>query len=67
MVVADGDEPQATAVELAQLGEGCRGQADPCREWIISSNKNLREAKKLLFAILKNRKNSCKLQSKKDS
>ena len=46
-------EPQATAVELAQLGEGCRGQADPCREWIISSNKNLREAKKLLFAILK--------------
>ena len=53
MVVADGDEPQATAVELAQLGEGCRGQADPCREWIIRSNKNLREAKKLLFAILK--------------
>jgi len=25
-------EPQATAVELAQLGEGCRGQAAPCKE-----------------------------------
>jgi len=25
-------EPQATAVELAQLGEGCRGQAAHCKE-----------------------------------
>ena len=48
-----GNEPQENAVELAQLGEGCRGHADPCREWIISSKKNLRDAKKLLFAILK--------------
>jgi len=38
-----GYEPQAKAVELAQLGEGCRGQAAHCREWIMSSNKNLRE------------------------
>ena len=53
LILAVSNEPQATAVELAQLGEGCRGQAAPCREWIISSNKNLREAKKLLFAILK--------------
>ena len=45
-------EPQATAVELAQLGEGCRGQAAPCREWIMSSNKNLRGTSNLLFAIL---------------
>jgi len=37
------NEPQATAVELAQLGEGCRGQAAPCKEWIISSNRNLRK------------------------
>ncbi|MCI5554120.1 MAG: hypothetical protein MR378_04420 [Ruminococcus sp.] len=44
-------EPQATAVELAQLGEGCRGQAAPCREWIMSSNKNLRGTSNLLFAI----------------
>ena len=46
-------EPQAIAVELAQLGEGCRGQAAPCREWIMSGNRNLREASNLLFAILK--------------
>ena len=65
-------EPQATAVELAQLGEGdspqCgemsrrdkgaghplnRGQAAPCRECTISSNKNLRGTSNLLFAILK--------------
>ena len=32
-----------TAVELAQLGEGCRGQAAPCKEWTISSNQNLGE------------------------
>mgnify|MGYP000652445317 CR=1 FL=1 len=38
-------EPQAKAVELAQLGEGCRGQAAPCKEWIISSNRDLRETK----------------------
>ena len=44
-------EPQATAVELAQLGEGCRGQAAPCREWIMNSNKNLRGTSNLLFAI----------------
>ena len=24
-------EPQATAVELAQLGEGCRGQLSPAK------------------------------------
>jgi len=36
-------EPQATAVELAQLGEGCRGQAAPCKEWVISNDRNLRE------------------------
>ena len=36
-------EPQAIAVELAQLGEGCRGQAAPCKEWTISSNQNLGE------------------------
>ena len=64
-------EPQATAVELAQLGEEgdspqCgemsrrdkraghplnRGQAAPCREWIMNSNKNLRGTSNLLFAI----------------
>ncbi len=44
-------EPQAIAVELAQLGEGCRGQAAPCREWIMNSNKNLRGTSNLLFAI----------------
>ena len=63
-------EPQAKAVELAQLGEGdspqCgemsrrdkgaghplnRGQAAPCREWIMNSNKNLRGTSNLLFAI----------------
>ena len=43
--VAANYEPQATAVELAQLGEGCRGQAAPCKEWIISSNRDLRETK----------------------
>ena len=37
------NEPQATAVELAQLGEGCRGQAAPCKKWTISSNQNLGE------------------------
>ena len=47
------NEPQATAVELAQLGEGCRGQAAPCREWIMSGNKNLEEVRNMLFAILK--------------
>ena len=46
------NEPQATAVELAQLGEGCRGQAAPCKEWTISSNKNLGETSNLLFAVL---------------
>ncbi|MDD6429983.1 MAG: hypothetical protein PUF96_02160 [Ruminococcus sp.] len=44
-------EPQAKAVELAQLGEGCRGQAAPCRAWIMNSNKNLRGTSNLLFAI----------------
>ena len=32
MMLAVKPEPQATAVELAQLGEGCRGQAAPCKE-----------------------------------
>ncbi len=43
LILAVSNEPQATAVELAQLGEGCRGQAAPCKEWTISGNKNLGE------------------------
>ena len=31
LILAVSNEPQATAVELAQLGEGCRGQAAPCK------------------------------------
>ena len=44
-------EPQAIAVELAQLGEGCRGPAAPGREWIMNSNKNLRGPSNLLVAL----------------
>jgi hypothetical protein len=49
-------EPQATAVKLAQLGEGCRGQAAPCREWIMSSNKNLRKLDKCCSPFKKHKK-----------
>ena len=68
-------EPKATAVKLAQLGEGdspqCgemsrrdkgaghplnRGQAAPCREWIMSSNKNLRKLDKCCSPFKKHKK-----------
>ena len=35
-------EPQATAVELAQLGEGCRGQANVINlKWLLNGKQNV--------------------------
>ena len=63
--------PKAAAVELAQLGEGCRGQAAPCINGTIRKLFDLREIRQPLSALRKKQndtkyrnleKSGCKLE-----
>ena len=53
--LGEGDSPQCGEMSRRDKGAGHplnRGQAAPCKEWTISSNKDLRETSNLLFAVL---------------